>query len=110
MNAKNHPIEWADDADLFGHPTLRPQTPIRGRKAWLALLDLVREGQLTHPRWIEMRRGWRLAAAIKELRYMGWEIDAWWIHPEGSAHRIKCYSLHNSIRAHAQTIMKEIFQ
>jgi len=110
MNAKNHPIEWADDADLFGHPTLRPQTPKRGSRPWLALLDLLSEGELTHPQWIDMRESWRLAAAIKQLRYMGWEINDWWILPEGRARRIKRYSLHSSVRTHAQTIMKEIFQ
>lgn len=79
---------------LFGSPrTPRPSAPQRGCKAWLALVDMLQHGPITHIHWLTMGRGWRLAAAIKELGYLGWPIESWWVLPEGCAHKIKCYRL-----------------
>jgi hypothetical protein len=65
---------------LFGSPrTPRPSAPQRGCKAWLALLDMLQHGPITHIHWLTMGRGWRLAAAIKKLRYLGWPIESWWV-------------------------------
>ncbi len=71
---------------------LSPQMPAMHTKAWLALLDLTR-GKLTQIDWLETGRGWRLAAAIKELAYLGWPLVREWVRPNGRATRIKCYEL-----------------
>ena len=49
-----------------------PLLPPHGSAAEQALYDLL-ERDLTTPDWIAEGKGWRLAAAIKELGYLGWE-------------------------------------
>lgn len=49
-----------------------PLLPPHGSAAEQALYDLM-ERDLTTPDWINEGKGWRLAAAIKELGYLGWE-------------------------------------
>jgi hypothetical protein len=55
-------------------PTLDfcPLLPPHGSAAEQALHDLLAR-DITTPDWIAERKGWRLAAAIKELDYLGWE-------------------------------------
>jgi hypothetical protein len=84
---------YNEQLEMFGASGLKPQAPQRGSKAWLALLDMVEKGPMTQKQWLPMGRGWRLAAAIKKLGYLGWPIESWWVLPEGCAHKIKCYRL-----------------
>lgn len=49
-----------------------PILPPHGNAAEHALHAPI-ERDLTTPDWIAERKGWRLAAAVKELGYLGWE-------------------------------------
>lgn len=82
--------------ELFKKPRTAPQCPVRGSKAWLAMLDLARHGALTQPDWLILGRGWRLAAAVKELGYLDWSVIASWVQPEGYPNPIKRYCLSTS--------------
>jgi hypothetical protein len=46
--------------------------PPHGSLAETALFDLL-ERDLTQRDWLRERKGWRLAAAVKELDYLGWQ-------------------------------------
>jgi len=96
----------ADQPDLFPRMGLLPKAPPRGCRAWLALLDMLQHGPITHKDWLTIGRGWRLAAAIKELDYLGWPIKSWWVLPDGCANRIKCYHLPKNMILFAQQCTK----
>jgi len=49
-----------------------PLLPPHGSAAEQALYDLL-ERDLTQLDWLGEGKGWRLAAAVKELDYLGWE-------------------------------------
>ena len=46
--------------------------PPTGSQAETALFDLL-ERDLTQRDWLREVKGWRLAAAVKELDYLGWQ-------------------------------------
>jgi hypothetical protein len=46
--------------------------PPHGSKAEVALYDLL-ERDVTQRDWLREGKGWRLAAAVKELDYLGWQ-------------------------------------
>ena len=71
---------------------ISPIIPRRSTKAWEALVDLTHT-PLTQIDWLEMNRGWRLAAAIKELAYYRWPIASEWVRPKSCANPIKRYRL-----------------
>ena len=59
-----------------------PLLPPCGSAAEQALNDLLAR-DLTTPDWISEGKGWRLAAAVKELGYLGWEPHSVMVqHPE----------------------------
>lgn len=92
--------------ELFKAPKKRPATPIRGTKAWLAMRDMVELGTITQPDWLNLGRGWRLAAAVKELAYLGWTIVATWVQPEGYQSPIKSYRLPTTEYRYATRVLK----
>ena len=73
-------------------PPLSPLMPSLHSKAWLALYDML-HGPVNQIDWLKLQRGWRLAAAVKELRYLGWQCADEWTQPAGCAARIKQYEL-----------------
>lgn len=83
---------YGEQLSFLPTPVLCPAMPRRTTKAWLALLDMTR-APITQIDWILMGRGWRLAAAIKALRYAGWQIVADWVYPSCSPAPIKRYTL-----------------
>ena len=86
---------------------LRPTAPERGSRAWLALADMLRRGAITQRDWLRSKRGWRLAAAIKALRYAGWQIEARWVLPAGCVNRIKQYQLTQDAATFAKQAVKK---
>lgn len=80
-------------------PQAAPIIPKRGSKAWLALYDMAQRGPITHPDWILSGRGWRLAAAVKECRYLNWVVNDDWVHLAGMPSSIKRYSLPDEVKA-----------
>lgn len=53
-------------------PLFSPKTPPPHSFAAIALCDL-QQGDITQIDWLKRSLSWRLAAAIKELDYLGWE-------------------------------------
>ena len=77
--------------DLPG-PSFMPIMPPPNSAAALALYDLV-ERNITQIDWLREGKGWRLAAAVKELGYLGWEPDSIRMQCDGWARPIAVYAL-----------------
>jgi len=60
-------------------------------QAGIALADLLKGRRLRQAEWLHV--GWRLAAAIKELGYLGWPVNSLPVHIEGRKRPIAAYSL-----------------
>jgi hypothetical protein len=81
-----------EQLSFFPKPPLNPTMPAPYSKAWLLLRDLL-QGPVTQIDWLNMGRGWRLAAAFKELLYLGFPGEAEWVHADGWERPIKRYSM-----------------
>jgi hypothetical protein len=77
---------------LIPEPPFMPLMPPHGSAAETALHDLL-ERDLTTPDWIDEGKGWRLAAAIKELDYLGWEPQSIMVRCKRWGNPIARYSL-----------------
>ena len=84
--------------ELFERPDFCPIPPSRGTAAERALRDLVERGYLVTPDWIGVDKGWRLAAAIKELGYLGWEPKSVRVKHPAWRNKIAEYSLHEQAK------------
>lgn len=69
-----------------------PLLPPHGSAAEQALYDLM-ERDLTQLDWLREGKGWRLAAAVKELDYLGWEPKSILVICNGWGKPIARYSL-----------------
>ena len=69
-----------------------PILPPRGSAAEQALVDLLAR-DMTQLEWIQDGRGWRLAAAVKALDYLGWEPISIRVKCNGWGRPIARYSL-----------------
>lgn len=69
-----------------------PLLPPHGSTAEQALYDLLKR-DVTQLDWIAERKSWRLAAAVKELDYLGWEPNSVLILCKGWDNPIARYSL-----------------
>ena len=78
--------------ELFDLPAFCPILPPRGSAAEQALNDLLAR-DLTQIDWLESGKGWRLAAAVKELDYLGWMPDSIRVKCNGWSRKIARYSL-----------------
>ena len=78
--------------ELFDIPVFCPSLPPAHSYAAQALYDLL-NGTLTQLDWLQRGLGWRLAAAIKELDYLGWCPDSVRVNCAGWARPIARYSL-----------------
>ena len=76
----------SEQNELFDLPIFCPILPPRGSAAEQAL-DALLVRDLTQLEWLNEGRGWRLAAAVKELDYLGWEpisirvLCSGWVRP-----------------------------
>jgi len=77
---------------MFDGPAFCPLMPPHGSLAERALFDLA-ERDLTTPEWDDEGNGWRLAAAVKDLDYLGWEPDSIRVKYKGCKRPIAQYSL-----------------
>lgn len=78
--------------ELFDLPAFCPILPPRNSAAEQALNDLLAR-DLTQIDWLESGNGWRLAAAVKELGYLGWEPKSIRVKCNGWSRKIARYSL-----------------
>ena len=82
----------AAQLSLLPEPTFCPKSPNPNSAESAALVALL-EGELTHVDWLRRGKGWRLAAAIKELDYLGWEPESILLKREGWPRPIAVYQL-----------------
>ena len=82
----------AAQISLLPEPTFCPKSPNPNSPEAAALLALL-EGELTQVDWLRRGKGWRLAAAIKELDYLGWKPESILLKREGWPRPIAVYSL-----------------
>jgi hypothetical protein len=61
----------SEQSELFDLPAFCPILPPHGSAAEQALNDLLTR-DITQLDWLRSGNGWRLAAAVKELDYLGW--------------------------------------
>lgn len=83
-----------------------PLLPPHGSAAEQALNDLL-ERDITQIDWIAERKGWRLAAAIKVLDYLGWEPKSIRVRHLEWRNAIARYSLHEKAKQTAYTMRKQ---
>ena len=86
-------------------PEFSPLLPPHGSAAEKCLYDLL-ERDLTQIDWLKSGHGWRLAAAVKELDYLGWEPKSIRVKCNGWARPIARYSLHERAKQAAFTLRK----
>ena len=77
---------------LIDPPPFCPTLPPKNSKADLALHDLA-QGPVTQLEWLARGLGWRLAAAVKELDYLGWEPVSVLVERAGWPKPIALYTL-----------------
>lgn len=77
---------------MFDGPAFCPLMPPKNSAAETALFDLLAR-DLTQVDWLESGNGWRLAAAVKELDYLGWEPISIRVPYAGCKRPIARYSL-----------------
>ena len=84
-------------------PEFSPLMPPHGSAAEQCLYDLL-ERDLTQPDWLREGKGWRLAAAVKELGYLGWEPQSVRVLRNDWGRPIALYSLHPKAKQAAYTM------
>ncbi len=82
----------SEQFSFFPAPEFCPILPPSGSAAETALNDLLARDWTT-PEWDDAGNGWRLAAAVKELDYLGWEPISTPVQHPGRKRPIARYSL-----------------
>ena len=82
----------AAQLSLLPEPTFCPKYSNPNSAEYVALVAML-EGELTQIEWLKRGKGWRLAAAIKELDYLGWEPESILLKREGWTKPIAVYQL-----------------
>lgn len=82
----------SEQLSFLPEPTFCPKSPNPNSAEYSALLALL-EGELTQIEWLKHGMGWRLAAAIKELDYFGWEPESILLKRDGWTKPIFVYQL-----------------
>jgi hypothetical protein len=81
-----------EQAEMFDQPSFCPLLPPKNSTTEQVLFALVAR-DLTQFEWLMAGNGWRLAAEIKELDYLGWEPISIRIKVNGWGRKIARYSL-----------------
>ncbi len=66
--------QFAEQGTLFEPSSFSPVWPSPATLPDKALERLIAGQHLTHPQFLAATGSWRCAAAIKELRYLGWPV------------------------------------
>lgn len=82
----------SEQLSFFPAPDFCPLMPPHGSDAKQALIDLL-DRDLTQVDWLSDGKSWRLAAAVKELGYLGWEPYSILVKCNGRNRPIARYSL-----------------
>ncbi len=87
-------------------PEFCPIQPPPHSAAAQALTDLL-ERELTQIDWLKSGKGWRLAAAVKQLGYLGWEPVSIRVKCSGWGRKIALYSLPAKAKQAAQAMRQQ---
>lgn len=90
---------------MFEGPAFCPLMPPKNSAAEKALFDLL-ERDWTTPEWDDAGNGWRLAAAVQSLKYLGWEPISTPVHYPGRKRPIARYSLSAKAKQAAYTMRR----
>jgi len=85
-------MDTPEQLSFLPEPEFCPILPPHGSAAETALDDLLAR-DLTQIDWLNERKGWRLAAAVKQLDYLGWEPHSIKIQHADWPNAIARYSL-----------------
>jgi hypothetical protein len=91
---------------MFEGPAFCPILPPKNSAAEQALNDLLAR-DLTQIDWLESGNGWRLAAAVKELDYLGWEPVSIRVPYAGCKRPIARYSLSQKAKQAAAAMRQQ---
>lgn len=94
---------YGEQLSFLPTPEFCPILPPDNSAAAQALTDLC-AGDVTQIDWLQQRKGWRLAAAVKELGYLGWEPASVMVQSEGWPRPIARYSLPVRAKQAAHTL------
>lgn len=95
----------SEQKELFDLPAFCPILPPTNSAAAQALQDLC-AGDLTQLDWLQSGNGWRLAAAVKELDYLGWQPQSIRVKCNGRGRPIARYSLNETAKQAAYMLGK----
>lgn len=96
---------FQEQLSLIPKPPFCPILPPAHSAAAQALSDLL-EGSITQIDWLKRGHGWRLAAAVKELDYLGWCPDSIRVSVGEWARPIALYSLPDYAKQAAYTMRR----
>ena len=83
----------AEQLSFIPEPPFCPIFPSPNSAAGLALKALLEHPFITQVQWLQWGHGWRLAAAIMELNYAGWDVQSYLLTQPGWPKPIAVYSL-----------------
>lgn len=83
-----------------------PILPNSHSAAGLALDALIAHPSITQLDWLKWRHGWRLAAAIMELNYLGWDVQSRRVTHHSQRNPIAAYSLTGKAKRAATRLRK----
>ena len=95
----------AEQLALIPEPPFCPRFPEMNSAAMRALKALM-HGAINQVDWLIRGYGWRLAAAIKELDYLGWQPRSVLRYHAGCRRRIAYYTLHAEALRTARTRLR----
>ena len=96
----------AEQLSFIPEPPFCPIFPNVHSAAGQVLLALL-DGPTTQLDWLALGKGWRLAAAVKELDYLGWPVDSVLLKRQGWPRPIAVYSLPPKAKQ-AAVLMREV--
>lgn len=92
-----------EQLSFLPNPVFCPILPPAHSAAAVALDDLL-AGDVTQIDWLKAGKGWRLAAAVKELDYLGWEPNSILVQCGEWKNPIARYSLPTKAKQAAYTM------
>jgi hypothetical protein len=95
-----------EQAEMFDQPLFCPLLPPKSSTTEQVLFALM-ERDLTQFEWLMAGNGWRLAAEIKELDYLGWEPISIRVKVNGWGRKIARYSLSSKAKQAACALYQQ---
>jgi hypothetical protein len=95
-----------EQAEMFDLPLFCPLLPPKSSTTKQVFLALMKR-DLTQLEWLKAGNGWRLAAEIKELNYLGWEPISIRVKRNDWGRKIARYSLSSKAKQAAYALYQQ---